>query len=665
MLCACCKRVFDQPAAHGEDGTWASRAEWTLRLAIIKKSSLSCVACHAMARVLKTFVQWDEDEGLILKFAGSLYSAALRHGTLSYAYYNVRDTRKMSISSSIVLLVEQIKGQGSLDLISRAESTSTNSPDTFAFIKECMQKCQTNHKICRAAATQPPWYPTRLIQVEDSQARLIITRDTPPQGPYATLSHCWGGCSDVTQCTSNNLEELKNGIELASLPANFRDAIHATRALGIAYIWIDSLCIMQDSDADKTVEIKTMFNVYRQSVLTLAATRAVDSHAGLFAPRSPENLSAGPFRISNGILDGMFVAVEAAADTRWHWDDVVEYAPLNLRGWVLQERFLSPRIVHFTDDQAIWDCAESTAAEFVPSGAQALPWMKTAGIGPKRSSRILVISPEKDQAPGQWFQIVDSYSRYQLSRASDKLLALSGVVDSLRSVLGADSGEGGYYVGLWRFQMEIQLCWRTERLQGGALPTRNQFAPSWSWMSVDGAVTTSHLRRHRENGYDVQLLAQVISVDMDEPEDNGSRQHGRLRLRCILSAVELGAESLFTIRGATMEKRPIVDLDSADAADTAGPLFFAPVFGVGHAPKHRLGPYPPLAVRGLLLKLVGDEETGIYSRRGLVLTGVTQDLYYSGKFSDSYFGMLPAGVRLGQPASADIFAGGGRVITIQ
>lgn len=421
---------------------------------------------------------------------------------------------------------------------------------------------------------------------------------------------------------------------------------------------------MQDSYADRITEVKTMLNVYRQSVLTLAATRAVDSHGGLFAPRLPESLSAGPFRISNGALDGMFVAVEAAADG-WYWADVIDGAPLNMRGWVLQERLLSPRIVHFTDDQVIWDCAESTAPEFLPSGAQILPGVGVGGIGPKRTSGILLVSPEKDEALRQWSRIVESYSPCQLSRASDKLLALSGVADSLRRVLGADGGEGGYYVGLWRFQMEIQLCWITARLQGGALPASNQFAPSWSWMSVDGAVCTWDLRDYYECGPDAHLLAQVVSVDMEEPEETGRSHHGSLRLRCIPTAVELETEPWLTLRGATMEEKTFVHLDSADAADTAGPLFFAPIVGLRHVPKYMLGPDPQLEVRGLLLELVGDEATGVYSRRGHVMTRVVGERYYSDYLSDSYLSMLSACLRRGQPASSDILAGAGKVITIR
>ncbi|KAL8349322.1 hypothetical protein RB601_001904 [Gaeumannomyces tritici] len=662
MLCSCCKQVFDEPAViQGENGAWRCTAKWSLTLAAIKKSGVFCVACHAMVRLLKRQTLWHGREDLVLHLSSNLASVGFFQGRLPCVFFKVDDAETRTNLSEIILLIEQVNDQGSLELLAQPTSTSTNSPETFAFVKKCMQNCLTSHKICQGGTTQPPWYPTRLIQVEHSQARLVITRDTPPRGPYATLSHCWGGRADVKQCTTKNLEELKNGIALTSLPANFQDAIHAAQALGINYIWIDSLCILQDSDADKITEIKTMLNVYRQSVLTLAATRAVDSHAGMFVTRSPENLSSGPFRISNGALDGMFVAVEAAVDSRWHWKDVIDHAPLNERGWVLQERYLSPRLVHFTDDQVIWDCAESTAPEFVPSGARALPQVESSGIGPKRYSSILVSSPEKDQAPGQWSRIVESYSRCRLSHTSDKLLALSGVVESLQSVLGAN---GGPCVGLWRFQMEIQLCWRAEHSQVD-IPTRNRFAPSWSWMSVDGPVITSQLQHYHDEGYDTQLLAQIVGVDMDIPEENSSCQHGSLRLRCILNAVQLEAGPSPILTGATMQKNSVVQFDSADAADPAGPLFFAPIFGVGDAPEHTKGPYPPLEVRGLLLELIGDEAAGIYRRLGHVLTCSNEELYYSGDFSDGYLDMLPPGVRPGQPASVDMFGGAGKTITIR
>lgn len=110
MLCSGCKLLFDQPATRRRGGGWYSRADWTRTLAVIKRNSLSCVACHAMARLLKRLppAQWDEGEGTIVEVAGSL----LIDGPHYYAFYDFHDTVERTHWRSFTLLVEQVKDKG-------------------------------------------------------------------------------------------------------------------------------------------------------------------------------------------------------------------------------------------------------------------------------------------------------------------------------------------------------------------------------------------------------------------------------------------------------------------------------------------------------------------------------------------------------------------------
>ncbi|WYZ43654.1 hypothetical protein EsH8_VII_000090 [Colletotrichum jinshuiense] len=477
-----------------------------------------------------------------------------------------------------------------------------------------------------------------------SSARLIITNETPPKGPYISLSHRWGG-SDIIKCTIKTLPKLQRGILLSELPATFQDALSATRSLGIAYIWIDSLCIIQDSRSDWDIESRTMLNVYQHGILNLAATRSRDSHSGLFADRTPESLMSGPFPISNGAISGSFVAVEAALD-KPYWTVAVDDAPLNTRGWVLQERLLSPRMAHFTSDQVIWDCPELTAAETIPSGAQAMPHMIPSGIGPKRGSSLLKVPQEQDRALGQWGTVVKAYSQCNLTVASDKVVALSGVVDYLRPKL-----KNEFCAGLWRSQMEMQLCWFAEE---SSTATRNNVGPSWSWMSVDCAVNTP--LHHEYEGYVVNLLAEVVDVDETVMVDGV----GHLRLRGVLNPVELEAGPQPRLIGRGMEHLIQLALDTTSAAEATGNLFFVPVFDLQEP--NTAGMNQRFSeLKGLLLEEI-DGEAGKYSRRGLVFASAQSDTKTQ-EFPESYHEFLQAKGQNRLPCSKDDI-GTARLVTI-
>ncbi|PMD17228.1 HET-domain-containing protein, partial [Hyaloscypha hepaticicola] len=123
-----------------------------------------------------------------------------------------------------------------------------------------------------------------------------------------TLSHCWGTKKFLT-LTTNNLENSRQRISLEDLTRVFQDAIHVTRFMGIDYIWIDSLCIIQDSPEDWAKESLLMEDVYSNSYCNIAATHASSGEDGCF--------------------------------------DEVTNSLLLQRAWVFQERILAPRVLHF------------------------------------------------------------------------------------------------------------------------------------------------------------------------------------------------------------------------------------------------------------------------------------------------------------------------------
>jgi hypothetical protein len=126
---------------------------------------------------------------------------------------------------------------------------------------------------------------------------MVILRDTNgAHGKYIALSHCWGKSHHLTT-TTRNISAHKNGIPLDVLPATFRHAVQVAQELKIAYIWIDSLCILQDDAADWEVESAKMGNVYADSYLSVAAMSSTDDSSGCFP--DPETRFDKPFASSD------------------------------------------------------------------------------------------------------------------------------------------------------------------------------------------------------------------------------------------------------------------------------------------------------------------------------------------------------------------------------
>lgn len=337
------------------------------------------------------------------------------------------------------------------------------------------------------------FYPTRLLEVvglaEKTQLKVIYARKASVTEPYMTLSHCWGS-ADFVKLTEATHDYLTTGFRISILPNTFRDAVIAAQRLGLPYVWIDSLCILQDSREDWCREASAMKDVYKNAMCNIAATGSADSKGGCFRNRNidlvqPCILEKGPFK-----QRGRFVLEHLG-----FWDTDLGAAPLNVRAWVMQERLLSRRILHFGKEQLFWECCELDACETYPAGVpyQFLERANAAtklglGIkntGPNHNPEDYLISLEKTY--WTWADIVTAYRRCNLTKAEDKLIAFSGIAKEVQSLLGGDT----YLAGLWRSDLASELLWRVESCEkaDGSPSSRPSTyrAPSWSWAAVDGA----------------------------------------------------------------------------------------------------------------------------------------------------------------------------------
>jgi hypothetical protein len=358
-----------------------------------------------------------------------------------------------------------------------------------------------------------------------------VPEDGTVQGPgydngnreYVTLSHCWGDkVNDHHRLKRTNYDEFRKAIPVGNLPKTFRDAIYfAAKLKNVGYIWIDSLCIIQGDDEDWLHQSADMDRVYSQTFLNLSATASSHSEGGLFRSRDPGTLiredvtlnirglpgayaENGPVRVNSGAIDFMDTSADEE-DRRFLrpctilnaslWIDRVDTAPVNRRAWVLQERLMSPRVLHFCRDQIAWECLGSKgcngfdAVEEQPHGLSDFQ-MTSRGIVKRTRLKDLNIDEMTDEsALFHWAQIVEAYSKTNLTQSKDKLIALSGLAKMMSKKLS----NARYVAGLWETHLASQLLWRVEpsfnhsdrTFSHPATSPGEYRAPSFSWAALD------------------------------------------------------------------------------------------------------------------------------------------------------------------------------------
>jgi hypothetical protein len=190
-----------------------------------------------------------------------------------------------------------------------------------------------------------------------------LIEDKKKYAPYVALSHCWGRRQSCIT-TSETLELYKRGIPWDTIPKTFKDAMQFSLKLGVKYIWIDSLCIIQDRPSDWDIESSKMADVYQNSYLTLAATASSGDSEGCY-PEDINDANACEEHLPNDPAISRRIAVRKKL---LHWNTApqtvfqTEY-PLLSRAWVFQERLLSPRVLHFCNSELIWECRQGANCE--------------------------------------------------------------------------------------------------------------------------------------------------------------------------------------------------------------------------------------------------------------------------------------------------------------
>uniref|UniRef100_L2G2J6 Tol protein n=1 Tax=Colletotrichum fructicola (strain Nara gc5) TaxID=1213859 RepID=L2G2J6_COLFN len=348
-----------------------------------------------------------------------------------------------------------------------------------------LEECEDFHEDCELESGRECEFngPLRLL---DLQHGSVVLRENAGNVRYACLSHCWGTVTDnaIIKTTRETLDQFKIKVPEHCLPANLLDAIRVCRSLGIDYLWIDSLCIIQHSDEDWNTQAAQMSDIYENAHVTIAATRSANALGGCYLRRHPKYL-AEPVPA----YEGVFVLLHPSGLTGDYKRSAVHSnQPLLERGWVYQEMRLSRRVLHFCDEEVIWVCQESRLSESECDGLAfssldhpERSWYTEMPHGlPSENPKVL------------WNRWVDEYSRLKLTYPhKDRMAALAGLAKRMQN----HHDMGRYLSGLWENSLNVDLGWWTDHPPGDDSkkdPSNGSAEipayPSWSWASVNAPI---------------------------------------------------------------------------------------------------------------------------------------------------------------------------------
>ncbi|KAK4186814.1 hypothetical protein QBC35DRAFT_533079 [Podospora australis] len=419
------------------------------------------------------------------------YRTCVRHGAdrlSSVLFERVGSTLKMNSTSTLALAIYR-----SPDLKTRIDDdVQIGFPPTLrdknlAVVRHWLNDCDSHHPNCMPPSVLAPKpLPKRLIDIgngaSDDPIRLVETnpRDT---GIWLALSHQWGPEPHFCTTTSNLSSHLA-GIGPLQLPPTFMDAIRITRALGLRYIWIDSLCIIQGPDGDFNSQAKKMEQVYSGAYCVLAVSRSASSHwGGILHERERRD---GVVLQQQGATEGYLYVTEMVDDFQTHVLD----GELCSRGWVLQEHALARRTVFFTDRQMYFECGEGVRCETGMRMRNDL----AAFLGDPDFPKIIMNANQSEKIL-RYQDLYKSYSRLGLTNPYDRPTAIDGLQDRILKTLGSQGGfgvfdEGTRKKGLLRRSLMWYRGAETPSLQRIVFPSDRAISvvPSWSWMAYTGGI---------------------------------------------------------------------------------------------------------------------------------------------------------------------------------
>lgn len=353
--------------------------------------------------------------------------------------------------------------------------------------------------------------PQRLLSIRESDGRyavqLIDSRDHRPVSGYVALSHCWG--SEQLICTtSGNIQIHRETINYSTLPRTFQDAITVALKMDVAYLWIDSLCIIQGDKDDWARHAETMDKIYENALFVVAATCSSGGSIPFLGPDVQSDrytYRAPSLKISTSIDAQQRPVVVATRARKFDGRLMPMFisGPLEERAWSCQESYCAVRLIRFTDTEVKWRC--NTAA-----GCECHGRLTTEVQKP------LQIANDKTTMFEQWRQVSIEFAGRSLTYNTDRLPALAGIASRFHARLGST-----YIAGLWQAELPFNLKWYREDLAITPidtpliLPAMDNGVPSWSWASNFGKCRWlwKNYLGEEDTELEQQSFVDVVQVD--------------------------------------------------------------------------------------------------------------------------------------------------------
>ena len=396
------------------------------------------------------------------------------------------------------------------------------SDESLALMKGWIDDCQRRHELCMKMPHQEVGGPKRLLEcLSDGSVRLVEMPSRTPRCDYIALSYCWGDGTAVMKTTQGTTDLHHQRIPDESLPPLYREVVALARGFN-AYLWIDSLCIIQDSEEDKETEMMQMNDIFRGALVVVVAAWATSPLDSLLRLK-PQSDQSHTWRtaslISDLKMDLDFRFRKRPRTAHWYYDATTR-SPIARRAWCFQEKLLARRCLVFREDEVVWECQSCCLCAC--SGKQE-PVLGPGTLFPYRQMLLPLAKDEPFQLDGTvryfadaeaaysfWKTAVGNYSGRALTLKTDRLPAISAVA----SIVAEATGDR-YLAGLWRGDLLAGLAWRGSREPGhDPRPHWKYIAPTWSWASIPTEVYyyPSPHSSNRQHPCDANLQASVLDA---------------------------------------------------------------------------------------------------------------------------------------------------------
>ncbi|KAK4182959.1 heterokaryon incompatibility protein-domain-containing protein [Podospora australis] len=489
-----------------------------------------------------------------------------------------------------------------------------------ADVRSALSECRTHHEACRQTSTPARRSPTRLIKVSgtlgEPKARLVQIDDTNRSTslvPYIALSYCWGGPQGFAT-TRSTLQELTTSIDMSRLSATVRDAVQVAIGVGVSYIWIDALCIVQDDPTDKAVEIARMGDIYAGATFTLAAVSAKSSAEGFLVSTDPPFSPQRQRKIVTTYTTPIDQSLSQCLALEYSPSGTIcgeRQQPLNRRAWTLQEAMLSPVLVSFYEPgypvhiRCATTCVATTAdwTTLPPRVPRFLTYPTIQDIHPV-SVRAEPDADARMNWTRTWHEIVQLYSGRHLTERTDKLSALAAVAAECQRQV-----QDTYLAGLWSKTLLSDLLWhrgysRLNFYPGGAAEV-DWVAPSWSWASRNHTVSYGHLTDEICKADAVVMECTAVPAWPDNPTGALQKHSAVLSIKCRAISRVVPEKGYGWEDGVSWDDEPAIIRPGDE-------VWFVLLV---------LGPPSSSETAGLILQEVG-ESMGVFRRVGMASRGI-------------------------------------------